>query len=112
MTRKLPAALAAAMICALPTAGLATDTSTMVLVQGTNRGETVAQVVSLAGLDVTSESDARRADSRLVKASKQVCGWVHGTILPETREYRTCVGNALTGARGNLQELIAARRQA
>lgn len=112
MTAKLPAALAAALLCALPTASPASERNSQVLVNGMNRGETVTRVVSLAGIDVVTDQGARWADARLVKASKQVCGWVHGTVLPETREYRTCVGGALTNARGDLLRMIEARRQA
>jgi UrcA family protein len=111
MIRKMLVALAATMVCALPTAALALDNSLDVIVERTNRAEKYSTVVSLAGLDLASDQGVRWADGRIVKASRQVCGWVQGTVLPETREYRTCVGDALNNARNDLDKIIAARRQ-
>lgn len=111
MTGKIWAAYAAAFACALPSPGFALNNQPDVVVQGDRGADTYRVVVSMRGLDLAADRGVRFADARISKASKVVCGWVHGTVLPETRDYRTCVDGALEGARADLGKLIAARSQ-
>lgn len=112
MTRKTLAALAATMMLALPTAmASAASNDANVVVDGRTGVETRSITVSVADLNLASTSGARLADSRITRAAKKVCGWMNGTILPETREYRTCFGDALDGARNDLGTLIQTQRQ-
>lgn len=110
MTGKMTAALAAALVCASPAQTWALSADSAVIVEG-SRGEEVHRVtVSMAGLDLAADSGVRWADARLDKASKKVCGWVQGTVLPETRDYHTCVNDALDNARADLGKMVDARR--
>ncbi len=79
MTKKTLVAMAATLALALPGMAIAGNSSNEVVVDGTT------------GL------------------AKQVCGWVNGSILPATPDYRDCVGSALDGARSDLNAL--AQRQ-
>jgi len=110
MSGKMTAALAAALTCAVPMPGFAFNGDSGVIVEGSRGVEIHRITVSVAGSDLRADRDVRFADARLNKASKQVCGWVQGTVLPETRDYRTCVDRALTEARADLAKLIEARR--
>src|SRR3546814_5467855 len=73
--------------------------------------ETRSIAVSMADLNLASTHGARMADSRITKAAKKVCGWMSGSILPATPDYRACFGEALDGARSDLNTLIQAQRQ-
>ena len=80
-----------------------------VIVDGNSGAETRSVAVSVADLNLASASGIRRADYRLIRASKQVCGFVNGSIIPVTEDYRNCYGAALDGARSDLNAL--AQRQ-
>ena len=111
MTRKRLAALAATMAFALPASAMAGNTETNVIVDGHSGTETRSITVSVADLNLASAHGARLADNRITRAAKQVCGWMSGTVLQPTREYRTCFTAALDDARGDLGTLIQAQRQ-
>lgn len=110
MTRKMLAALTATMVLALPAAA-STGNGMEVIVDGHTGAETRSMAVTVADLDLARTHDARLADSRITRAAKQVCGWVNGTALQPTREYRACFGSALSDARDDLSALIQAQRQ-
>lgn len=107
MTGKKWVALAAMAAFALPTAALALDKNNDVIIDGNTGAETRTAVVSLADLNLASDKGQRTADSRIDRAAKKVCGFVNGSILPETRDYRNCYGDALDGAREDLNALVA-----
>lgn len=109
MTRKTLVALAATMAFALPTMASAGSNNLDVVVDGRTGAETRSIAVSLADLNLASANGMRRADYRLIRASKQVCGYVNGSILPVTNDYRVCYDGAIDGARSDLNEL--AQRQ-
>ncbi|QGP79501.1 UrcA family protein [Sphingobium sp. CAP-1] len=109
MTNKMLVALAATMALALPGVASAGSNDMDVIVDGHAGTETRTIAVSVADLNLASSNGMRRADSRLVRASKQVCGWVNGSILPVTDDYRACYGTAIEGARSDLNSL--AQRQ-
>ncbi|WP_176592504.1 UrcA family protein [Sphingobium sp. EM0848] len=111
MTRKTLAALAAAMAFALPAStALASINGMDVVVDGRTGLATRSLTVSVADLNLASPHGARLADSRITRAAKQVCGWMNGSILPATPEYRACFGDALDGARTDLNALIQGQR--
>jgi UrcA family protein len=110
MTGKKWAALAAAMTLALPAAAFAGSNDTDVIVDGALGTETRSITVSLGDLDLASRHGAQMADSRVTKAAKKVCGWMNGTIQQPTREFRTCYGDAIGGARSDLNRMIDAQR--
>lgn len=105
MTKKTLVALAATMALALPGVASAGSNDMDVVVDGHAGTETRSIAVSVADLNLASTSGMRRADSRLVRASKQVCGWVNGSVLPITDDYRACYGSAIDGARSDLNNL-------
>ena len=109
MTRKTLVALAASLALALPGMASAGSNDMDVIVDGNTGAETRSIAVSVADLNLASSSGLRRADYRLVRASKQVCGFVNGSIIPVTEDYRNCYGAALDGARSDLNAL--AQRQ-
>jgi UrcA family protein len=109
MTKKMLVALAATMALALPGVASAGSNDMDVIVDGNTGAQTRSVAVSVADLNLASNSGMRRADSRLIRASKQVCGYVNGSVLPITEDYRTCYGSALDGARSDLNTL--AQRQ-
>lgn len=109
MTNKTLVALAATMAFALPGVASAGSNDMDVIVDGNTGAQTRSVAVSVADLNLASNSGMRRADSRLVRASKQVCGYVGGSILPVTEDYRTCYGAAIEGARSDLNNM--AQRQ-
>ncbi len=109
MTKKMLVAMAATMALALPGVASAGSNDMDVIVDGHAGTETRSLAVSVADLNLTSTTGMRRADSRLVRASKQVCGYVNGSVLPVTDDYRTCFGSAIEGARTDLSTL--AQRQ-
>ncbi|MCI4590640.1 UrcA family protein [Sphingobium sp. BYY-5] len=109
MTNKTLVALAATIALALPTMASAGSNDMDVIVDGNTGAQTRSIAVSVADLNLTSNNGMRRADSRLIRASKQVCGYVNGSVLPITEDYRTCYGSALDGARSDLN--ILAQRQ-
>ncbi|KQM99109.1 UrcA family protein [Sphingobium sp. Leaf26] len=109
MTKKTLVALAATMALALPGVASAGSNDMDVVVDGHAGTETRSIAVSVADLNLTSTGGMRRADSRLVRASKQVCGWVNGSVIPVTDDYRACYGSAIDGARSDLNGL--AQRQ-
>ena len=93
MTRKMLVALTAAMTLALPAANAFAGINDMdVVVDGRTGAETRSIAVSMADLNLSSTHGARMADSRITKAAKKVCGWMNGSILPATPEYRACFG--------------------
>ena len=105
MTRKTLVALAATMALALPGVASAGSTDMNVIVDGNTGAQTRSMSVSVADLNLASNSGMRRADYRLIRASKQVCGYVNGSVMPVTDDYRTCYGTALDGARADLSTL-------
>jgi UrcA family protein len=109
MTNKTLVALTAALALALPGAAMAGSNDMDVVVDGHAGTETRSLSVSVADLNLASSNGMRRADSRLIRASKQVCGYVNGSVLPVTEDYRTCYGSAIDGARSDLNTL--AQRQ-
>lgn len=109
MTKKMLVAMAATMALALPGVASAGSNDMDVVVDGHAGTETRSLAVSLADLNLASTNGMRRADSRLVRASKQVCGFVNGSVLPVTDDYRNCYGSAIEGARSDLTSL--AQRQ-
>ena len=111
MTGKTMVAMAAAMALALPTTALALDRNYDVVVDGTTGAMTRSISVSVADLNLGSDNGLRRADSRITRAAKKVCGWHNGSILPATSDYRACFGDALGEAREDLGTLAQAQRQ-
>lgn len=109
MTKKTLVALAATMALALPGVASAGSNDMDVVVDGHAGTETRSIAVSLADLNLASTNGMRRADSRLVRASRQVCGYVNGSVIPVTDDYRACYGSAIDGARNDLNGL--AQRQ-
>jgi UrcA family protein len=109
MTKKMLVAMAAMMALALPGVASAGSNDMDVVVDGHAGTETRSIAVSLTDLNLASNNGMRRADSRLVRASKQVCGYVNGSVLPATDGYRDCYGSAIDGARADLSTL--AQRQ-
>ncbi|MFZ2995733.1 UrcA family protein [Sphingobium sp.] len=109
MTRKTLAALAATIALALPGMASAGNNDMDVIVDGKMGTETRAIAVSLNDLNLASTHGLRRADSRVTRAAKQVCGFVNGSVLPATDDYRTCFGEAIDSARNDLNAL--AQRQ-
>ncbi len=105
MTRKTLVALAATMVLALPGVASAGSNDMNVIVDGNTGAQTRSMSVSVADLNLASDSGLRRADYRLIRASKQVCGYVNGSVMPVTDDYRTCYGTALDGARADLSTL-------
>lgn len=105
MTRKTLVALAAMMALALPGMASAGSNDMNVIVDGNTGAQTRSMSVSVADLNLASNSGMRRADYRLIRASKQVCGYVNGSVMPVTDDYRTCYGSALDGARADLNTL-------
>nr|MBA4771032.1 UrcA family protein [Sphingobium sp.] len=105
MTKKTLAVLAASMALALPGLASAGSNDMEVIVDGNTGAQTRSIAVSVADLNLASDSGLRPADYRLVRASKQVCGYVSGSILPVTSDYRTCYGSAIEGARAELNTL-------
>jgi len=112
MTRKTLVALAATITFAMPGATAFAGINDMdVVVDGRTGAETRSIAVSVADLNLASNHGVRMADSRITRAAKQVCGWMNGSILPATPEYRACFGEALGDARNDLNTLIETRRQ-
>lgn len=102
MTRKTLAALAATMGLVLPGLALATGTTSDVIVDGRTGAVTRTIAVTVSDLDLASAHDYRRADARITRAAKQVCGYVAGSIIPITNDYRVCFSDAQQGARSDL----------
>lgn len=109
MTVKTLVALGAAMAVALPGMAMAGSNDMDVIVDGRAGTETRTIAVSVADLNLASDKGLRRADYRITRAAKQVCGWTNGSILPATPDYRACFGEALDGARDDLTAM--AQRQ-
>ncbi|NWK94943.1 UrcA family protein [Sphingobium lactosutens] len=105
MTRKRMVALAATLAVALPGVASAGNSGMDVIVDGNTGAETRSIAVSVADLNLASTNGMRRADSRLVRASKQVCGFVNGSVIPVTDDYRDCYSAAIDGARSDLSAL-------
>ncbi|HUD91163.1 UrcA family protein [Sphingobium sp.] len=105
MTRKTLVALAATIALALPGMASAGSNDMDVVVDGNTGAETRSIAVSVADLNLASTNGMRRADSRLIRASKQVCGFVNGSVIPVTDDYRNCFSAAIDGARGDLTVL-------
>jgi UrcA family protein len=105
MTRKMLVALAATMVVALPTAASALSNNYDVIVDGHSGTETRSMTVSLRDLNLADQRGYRMADYRITKAAKTVCGYMSGSIIPATRDYRTCFGQALDEARDDLHTL-------
>ena len=105
MTNKMLAALAATLALSLPGVASAGSTDMDVIVDGTTGSQTRSMTVSLTDLNLANRSDLRRADYRLIRASKQVCGYMSGSVLPVTEDYRNCYGSAIDSARNDLNSL-------
>ncbi len=105
MMKKTLVAMAATLALSLPGIASAGSTDMDVIVDGSTGAQTRSVTVSLTDLNLASQSDLRRADYRLIRASKQVCGYVSGSIMPVTNDYRTCYGEAIGGARNDLNTL-------
>jgi UrcA family protein len=105
MTNKTLAVLAASIALAIPGLASAGSNDMDVIVDGNTGAETRSVAVSVADLNLASAGDMRRADYRLIRASKQVCGFVSGSVLPVTQDYRNCYGSAIEGARSDLNAL-------
>lgn len=110
MTRKTVAALAAAMTLGLSGMASADSANFDVIVDGRTGSETRTIAVSLADLDLLNARGYRMADSRIDRAAKKVCGFANGSIVPVTRDYRNCYGEALGGARSDLDQIVTAQR--
>ncbi|WHO38780.1 UrcA family protein [Sphingobium sp. AP49] len=109
MTKKMLVAMAATMAFAMPTLAMAGSSDPEVIVDGTTGQTTRTIAVSVADLNLASANGMRRADYRVTRAAKEVCGWMNGSILPATPDYRACFGEALDGARSDLSAM--AQRQ-
>lgn len=109
MTSKTLVAFAATIALALPGVASAGSNDMDVIVDGRAGTETRSIAVSLADLNLASANGLRRADYRVTRAAKQVCGFVNGSVLPITNDYRSCFGQALDGARSDLSSI--AQRQ-
>ncbi len=107
MTKKTLAAITAAMTLAVPASAFAGDSMEVALDSRTGM-ETRSQTVSLNGLDLTRNHDARLAHARIERAARQTCGWMRGSIQQPTREYRACLNDALSSAKA---ELASGRQQ-
>jgi UrcA family protein len=105
MTRKMLVALAATMAFALPASASALSTNDDVIVDGHSGTETRSIGVSVRDLNLGDERGYRVADYRITSAAKKVCGYMKGSVIPETRDYRECFGDALEGARNDLNTL-------
>lgn len=109
MNRKTLVAMAATIALALPGVASAGSNDMDVIVDGRAGTETRSLTVSVADLNLASANGLRRADYRVTRAAKQVCGFVNGSILPMTDDYRSCFGEALDSARSDLNAM--AQRQ-
>src|SRR3546814_11405111 len=99
MTRKTLVALTAAITLALPAANAFAGINDMdVVVDGRTGMETRSIAVSMADLNLASTHGARMADSPITKAAKKVGGWMSGSSLPATPDYRARFGQARAGA--------------
>lgn len=109
MVRLLVApAIAGVLCCALaPAAARTGEIGSEMTVTGAMRGITRTQTVSLRGLDLRRDAHVARAESRLRFASKQVCDTSATQDLYQKRDYGLCFGQALTGARGELDRRVA-----
>ena len=105
MTKKMLVAMAATLALSLPGIASAGNTDMNVIVDGNTGAQTRSVTVSLTDLNLAKQADLRRADYRLVRASKQVCGYVNGSVLPVTDDYRNCYGDAIDSARNDLNTL-------
>ncbi|MCP1469952.1 UrcA family protein [Sphingobium sp. OAS761] len=105
MTKNALVALAATMAFALPGVASAGSNDMDVIVDGSTGAETRTIAVQLGDLNLATDKGLKRADYRLVRASKEVCGFVNGSILPVTDDYRACYGSAIEGARTDLDAL-------
>jgi UrcA family protein len=110
MTRKTVVAMAAAMTLALPGLAMAGTSNFDVVVDGRTGMQTRSIAVTLDDLDLLSARGYNMADNRIDRAAKKVCGYANGSILPETRDYRSCYGDALSGGRSDLDGMVAAQR--
>lgn len=110
MTKKILVAAAAMAALVAPQLAQAGSSNYDVLVDGQLGTETRTIAVSLDGLNLLSQRGYNLADSRIDRAAKKVCGFVNGSILPATRDYRNCYGSALGGARSDLDGMVAAQR--
>ncbi|WP_423603627.1 UrcA family protein [Sphingomonas sp. MS122] len=112
MVRLLAApAIAGALCCALaPAAARTGEIGTEMTVTGELRGVTRTQTVSLRDLDLRRDAHVARAESRLRFASKQVCDPSATQDLYQKRDYGLCFGQALTGARSDLDRHVALAR--
>ena len=110
MTKKTLVALAATMALALPamapTAATAGTNDTEVIVDGATGAMTRSVSVSVADLNLASANGQRRADYRLIRASKQVCGYMNGSVLNNMPDFRQCYDGAIDGARADLNQLV------
>jgi len=109
MTKKTWVAIAAVIAVALPGVASAGSNDMDVIVDGRAGTETRSLAVSVADLNLASTNGMRRADSRVTRAAKQVCGFVNGSVLPVTEDYRNCFGSAIDRERSDLSTL--AQRQ-
>ncbi len=106
MTRKTLAALAVTMCLVAPGLASATGMSSDVIVDGRTGAVTRSIAVTVADLNLASAHGYRMADSRITRAAKQVCGYVNGSIIPVTNDYRACFNGAQQGGRSELDSRV------
>ncbi len=111
MSKTMLVAFAATLAFALPTAASALSTNYDVLVNATAGTETRTIGVSVADLNLASDHGLRVADSRITRAARQVCGYVRGSVIKPTNDYRTCFDAALGDAQQELDTLAQVKRQ-
>jgi UrcA family protein len=102
MTKKMTVALAATLACALPSLAVAGTTNLDVIVDGRTGAVTRALPVMVSDLNLAKPGDYRRADSRLIRAARDVCGYAPESVMPTKGDYRTCYSAAIEGARSEL----------
>lgn len=67
----------------------------------------VVSVVPTADLDLSTEAGQRQLDIRLSHAAREVCGAASVSDLQGRNDVRKCRNDALAGARGQREQLLA-----
>lgn len=112
MVRLLVSPVMAGVLCcaAAPAMARTGEIGSEMMVTGELRGITRTRTVSLRDLDLRRDAHVARAESRLRFASKQVCDTSATQDLYQKRDYGLCFGQALTGARSDLDHHVALAR--